>query len=340
MTGFQNTVNRQQAPAVAGDFASANPRASVLAGEGAFVAGLAGAIVGRFAWIGDDGITVLNVGSADRAPDGFIHRDMQGLITEYLGESSMRIPEGFAVTLFNEGDFWATVTGSTAATYNAAVYANFATGEITIGSAATGASATGSIGSTNTGSLGSTNTAALGATFTATGTGTSFVVTSVTGLISIGDEIDGTGVTAGTTIVGQVSGTTGGAGTYTTSAATTSAADTITCFGSTIVTSVTTGLISIGDVLNGGVGYPVGATIATQVSGTAGGAGVYTLSAPGTAYAASGTGVTTFGSTMRTTVTTGLISVGDTVSGGAGFPVAATVTAQVSGTAGGAGVYT
>jgi hypothetical protein len=338
--GFQTEVNLQQAPAVEGDFASANPRSTVLAGEGAFVAGIAGVIVGRFAWVDDDGITVHSYGTADRAPDGFVHREQQALITEYLQEASMTVPEGFMVTLTNEGDFYAKVTGATAATRHAPVYANFSTGEITIGSAATGASATGSIGSTNTGSLGSTNTAALGATFTATGTGTSFVVTSVTGFISIGDVISGDGVTPGTTIIAQVSGTTGGAGTYTTSAGTTSAADTITCFGNVVVVSATTGLITIGDTLNGAAGYPVGATVDTQVSGTPGGAGTYALSAPGTAYTASATGVTTFGSTMRTTVTTGLIAVGDTVEGGAGFPVGATVLAQVSGTAGGAGVYT
>ena len=49
--GFQTTVNLQQAPAVAGDFATANPRASFPAGEGQYVAGASGVTVGRFAWI-------------------------------------------------------------------------------------------------------------------------------------------------------------------------------------------------------------------------------------------------------------------------------------------------
>ncbi len=47
---FQTQVNVQQAIGVEGDFASANPRASVLAGAGAFVAGAQGVTVGRWVW--------------------------------------------------------------------------------------------------------------------------------------------------------------------------------------------------------------------------------------------------------------------------------------------------
>jgi hypothetical protein len=60
------------------------------------------------------------------------------------------------------------------------------------------------------------------ATFTATGSGTNLTVTGVTGVITYGDTLScPSGVTAGTQILGQVSGTPGGAGVYTTSAATT-----------------------------------------------------------------------------------------------------------------------
>ncbi len=338
--GFQRTVNRGMPIAVAGDFASANPRASVYAQEGALIAGLEGVTVGKFAWVDDDNRVVHSFGTAPRAPDGFVHREMQALIQSLTAEATMTITDGLPVTLFNKGDFYAMVEGATPATKGASVYANYLTGGITIGSAATGASATGSIGSTNTAALGSTNTAALGATFTATGTGTSFVVTAVTGLISIGEEIAGTGVTAGTTIDAQVSGTPGGAGTYTTSAATTSSGDTITSFGNVLVISSTTGYVSIGDTVNGSGGLPVGATLTALVTGTPGGAGTYTLSAPGTAYRASASGVTTFGDVVNiTTVTGGIPYVGDTISGGAGFPVGATLTEQLSGTTGAAGRY-
>lgn len=109
---FQSQVNLQQAPAVAGDFASANPRASVVAPEGGFVAGSAGVTVGRFAWIDTDGKTILNTGTGK--PDGFIHREQQALISTYLAESSNVIPVGFPVTLMRTGDYYALVTVASA----------------------------------------------------------------------------------------------------------------------------------------------------------------------------------------------------------------------------------
>jgi len=332
MSGFQRQVNLTPAPAAAGDFASANPRASVLAGPNGLVAGPLGVTVGKFAWVDIDDITVKSYGVAPHAPNGFVHREQQALITAYLAEAGVLVPEGFPVTLHQEGDFWALLTGADAAVRGSAIYANYGTGDVTAVNAATGGVVTGA--------MGSTNTAALGATFTASGSGTNLTVSAVTGVISIGDTISGTGIPAGTTIVSQTSGTTGGAGVYVTSAATTISAATATAFGSTVVVSATTGLISIGDTISGGAGFPVGATVATQVSGTPGGAGTYTLSAPGTAYTASATGVTTFGIVMNVTaVTSGALAVGNPVSG-SGIPAGAVIASQVSGTVGGIGVYT
>jgi hypothetical protein len=108
---FQTAIHIQPAPAVEGDFASANPRAVVLAGPGALVAAAAGAVVGRFAWIDADG-RVTN--SGDDVPAGFIHREMQAMITEWLGRQSMLIPQGLPVTVHRAGDFWAR-TGNVAA---------------------------------------------------------------------------------------------------------------------------------------------------------------------------------------------------------------------------------
>lgn len=130
MTGFQKTINTTLAPAVAGDFASANPNASVLAGPGAFVAGTGGANVGSFAWADTNGL-VTNAGSG--APTGFIHRDSQALITAWLSEAGMNIPAGNPVTLMSAGDFWA-VTG-TAATVGQKVFASNTTGGIQTGAA-------------------------------------------------------------------------------------------------------------------------------------------------------------------------------------------------------------
>jgi len=332
MNGFQKQVNLTPAPAVAGDFASSNPRAIVLAGPGGLVAGPAGVTVGKFAWVANDGITVNSFGTGTKAPSGFVHREQQALIQNYLAESSMNIPVGFPVVLHKEGDFWATLVGANAAAIGSAIYADYSTGDVSAVAATVGASATGS--------MGSTNTAALGATFTATGSGTNLTTSVVTGVISIGDTISGTGVPAGTTIVSQTSGTTGGAGVYVTSAATTASAATVTAFGKTVVVSSTTGLISVGETISGGAGFPVGATVVAQVSGTTGGAGTYTLSAAGSAYAAIATGVTTFGNVLNiTAVTSGLLEVGDPVSG-TGVPAGAVIASQVSGTVGGIGVYT
>jgi hypothetical protein len=275
MSGFQKTVNLTPAPAVAGDFASSNPRATVLAGPGGFVAGLGGVTVGKFAWVDDDGLTVLSHGTATRAPNGFVHREQQALIQTYLAESGMNIPQGFPVTLHNEGDFFAKLGGSNAAVIGSAIYADYATGEVTAVAASTGASATG----------------AIGATFTASADtdATRLVVTAVTGLISIGDTVSGTGITTGTTVTGQVSGTTGGAGTYQLSAANTASTATVTAFGNVLkVSAVGSGTLAIGDPVSG-TGIPSGAVIASQVSGTTGGVGVYTLDQIATAYAASTT---------------------------------------------------
>ncbi len=343
MGGFQTRVNVQNPPAVAGDFASSNPRSVFLAGPGGLVAGLSGVTVGRFGWVASDFKTVNNFSSGPVAPDGFVHREQQALITVYLATASNLVPEGFMVTLHNGGDFWALNNGPDAlSTKGATVYAGFADGGV-YSSAPSAASVTATLGSTNTASLGSTNTASLGATFTATaGTpDTELVVTAVIGLISIGDILSGTGITPGTTVLSQILGTPGGAGTYGLSAANTCAAATITSFGSVMKTTVTTGLISIGDTVSGGAGFPVGATVTAQVSGTPGGVGVYSLSAGGTAYTASATGVTTFGNVVKVTAASTYISVGDTITGGAGFPAAVTtITAQTSGTGGAAGVYT
>lgn len=127
---FQKQVNNQQAPAVAGDAASLNPRSTYLAGEGALVAGTTGVTVALFAWATAAGI-VSNAGTG--APSGFVARENQALITAYLAEGSNLIPQGFDVTLFTAGDFWAVTT--TIATVGQKVFANNTTGAISTGAA-------------------------------------------------------------------------------------------------------------------------------------------------------------------------------------------------------------
>ena len=337
---FQTRVNLYNPLAVAGDFASANPRATVLTPEAAFVAGPNGVTVGLFAWVAADGVTVNNYASAGVTPDGFVHRDQQGLLTEYLQAAGLLIPPGFPVTLMADGDFFATNLGVSSLAPRDPIYAGYADGGI-YSAAPGGASVTATIGSTNTASLGSTNTASLGATFTASAgsPNTNLVVTAVTGLISIGDTVSGTGITPGTTILSQVSGIAGGAGTYNLSAANTASGATVTSFGTVIDVTSVTGLISIGDTVSGGSGFPVGATIQSQISGVAGGMGVYNLSTAGDAYTASASGVTTFGSVLKVTAVSTYISVGDTVVKSSDFPTGVTITEQAIGTAGSTGNY-
>lgn len=329
---FQTEVNLTPAPAVAGDFASSNPRSTVLAGPGGLVTGPSGVTVGRFAWIEADGKTVNNFGSAPNAPDGFVHRDQQALITQFLGQAANLVPKGFGITLHRSGDFWALNNGPSALVKGSSIYASYADGSIW-SAAPSGASATASVGSTNTGSIGATFTASAGSPSDL------LVVTAVTGLISIGDTLSGTGITSGTTILNQVSGTAGGAGTYTLSEANTASAATVTSFGDVLKITATTGLISIGDMVAGGSGFPAAAVIVSQVSGTTGGAGVYTLSAPATAYVASASGVTTFGNVLYVTaVASGTLTPGAPITG-TNIP-ATTIASQVSGSTGGTGVYT
>lgn len=295
--GFQKQVNLTPAPAVAGDFASSNPRATVLAGPGGLVAGALGVTVGKFAWVDDDGSTVQSFGTATKAPQGFVHREQQALIQQYLAESSMNIPQGFPVVLHNEGDFWAKLAGDNAATIGAAIYADYSNGDVCAVAAPAGASVT----------------ASMGATFTASGSGTNLTVSAVTGRITAGETLGTTaGITAGTTIVSQTSGTPGGAGVYVTSAATTISAATATTFGNVLnVTAVGSGVLEVGDPVSGS-GIPSGAVIASQVSGTAGGVGIYTLDQRATAYAASTT-VTAVGGIVTAFKAQSVAAVGELV---------------------------
>lgn len=128
--GFQKQIYIEPAAAVAGDFASSNPRSVVLAGPGQLVAGATGMTVGRFAWADAAGL-VTNAGA--NKPTGFAHREQQGLITIWLAESTMLVPTGLPVVLHNLGDFW--VATKTTATVDQKVFASNTDGTISTGAA-------------------------------------------------------------------------------------------------------------------------------------------------------------------------------------------------------------
>jgi hypothetical protein len=139
---FQTSVSLTQAPAVAGDFASSNPRHSVLSVPGGFVAGTGGLTVGLFAWADTStGTILLNAGSG--VPTGFVHRDLQASNYVYLSNATMLIPAGQGVgELFNGGDFFAKNAGAGAVTIGMKAFASNTTGAVSF--AAAGATVAGS----------------------------------------------------------------------------------------------------------------------------------------------------------------------------------------------------
>lgn len=119
-------------------------------------------------------------------------------------------------------------------------------------------------------------TASIGATCTATSSGTNITISSVTGLISVGDRITGTGISGTVTIVSQTSGSTGGAGVYVTSASTTCTAASVTVTSNVLnVTAVASGAIVFGNQV-AGTSVPSGDYVSGFLTGT-GGVGTYTL---------------------------------------------------------------
>jgi hypothetical protein len=328
--GFPNQVNVVPAVGVAGDFASTNPRSSVINGAGAFVAAAVGVAVGQFAWADANNITVRNSGAG--APTGFVARQQQALITAFLGESTMTIPQGLGVTLFSGGDFWVKNDGAAASAVGQKVYANNATGKVSFaatGNPPTGASVTGAIAAnvvTGAIAVNSVTGSIAGQVLTVTAVGS--------GVLAAGQTISGTGVDTGTTILAQLSGTAGGAGTYTVSVSQTAASTAITASGGGLtVSAVTTGVLQVGQTISG-AGITAGTTITALGTG-AGGAGTYAVSISQTAAS---TTVTASGGTLTVSaVGSGALAVGDAISG-AGVTAGTYITGFITGT-GGAGTY-
>lgn len=268
MGDLPNQVNVLQAPAVAGDFCSHNPRWSVNAGPGGLVAGVGGVTVGRFAWwdnVNHD--VVLNSGAG--APTGFVHREQQALITAFLGNASNVVPQGFGITLMSGGDFWAKNDGSTTALVGQKAYAALADGKISFaatGSPTQGASVTASIAASTGSFTGSISDDTL--TITAVGSGT----------VVVGGTLSGTSVVTGTMVVAQLSGTPGGIGTYSVNIGEQTVASTTISetYGTMTVSAVGSGALSVGGVL-AGTNVTAGTYITAFGTGT-GGTGTYIVS--------------------------------------------------------------
>ena len=286
-SGFQTSVGAQPAPAVAGDFASANPRSFFPAGPGGLVAGTGGVSVGLAAWLlpapvdaDGAGQQVVNAGNLGGYPIGIVPRVQQALITTYLGTSSMTIPAGFEVEVMTGGDIWVKNDGSVAAAPGMKAYVDNANGQFSF--AVSGAPTSG--GSSNSASI-----AAGSATMTGSISGNVLTVTGTGGgAIVIGGTIGGAAgsaggdaVPVGTQIVSLLSGTLGAAdSTYLVSGPPMNVTSTTITesYGILTVGGTITGTFSVGDRLSGtgGGGVATDSFIVSLGTGT-GGAGTYNV---------------------------------------------------------------
>lgn len=211
---FQRVINQQPAPAVAGDFASNNPRSSVIPPvDSGFVAAAGEAVtVGYFAWGGSDGKVYSNKADlpAGGSQLGFVARqpnEPSALITAFLGESVMTLQQGLPVTLLNSGDYWAPLKGGNPGD---TVYATAATGAPTTDAAA------GANPDTGFKIVAPVPVDAVtdNATTIAANTGVMTVAAVASGVIVVGQRVTGVGVPDETFVTGQLTGAAGGAGTY------------------------------------------------------------------------------------------------------------------------------
>lgn len=290
MPDFPNQVYVNNAPAVEGDFASANPKYLALAGEGALKCGdgydtlagglVGGIIVGRWGWLSyvavdnDEAPAVVNTFGSGK-PQGLVHRSQQGLITRYLATASMVLLKGQQTELFHNVDMWVKNRGSTYAQVGMKAFANFADGTTYFAAA----------GTTPPGGSGSASSIAA-ATFSATGSITDNVLTVTavaSGSLYGGATFSGTNVATGTKIVQQLTSTeTDGAlgkkGTYAVSIPEQNVASTalsgtygVLTVGGTVVSGFGSGqTISGTNVVNG-------TAVWQQLTGGAGAAGTYVV---------------------------------------------------------------
>lgn len=281
MADFATQVNTIQAPGVEGDWASANPRNSVLAGEGALIAGLGviggvlvqGIVVGRFGWLSyatvdnDEAPGTVNTFGAG-LPAGLVHRSQVGLITPYLGSASLVLLKGQQTALFNDVDMWVRNTGAAFAQVGMKAFANFADGTMYFAAA----------GSTPPGGSGSTSSVAAG-TFSVTASIANNVMTVTNvGSGSLYPGATVVGAATGTKIVSQLTGTPAGIGTYSVSIPEqTVASGTLTgTYGILTVAGTVVAGFGAGQIITG-TGITVPTTVYQQLTGTTGAAGTYVV---------------------------------------------------------------
>lgn len=295
---FQTRVNSQPVPGIAGDFASTNPRAAVLAPANGYTAApdytltLGGAIanallVGRFAWANyATGLMANYFQPASLL--GFVHRESQTVITAFLDETRLAIQQGFPATSHNQGDFWADFVQTAPDAAGLTVYADPVTGAA------------------------SADAAGNGVTFAITGSvaGNALTVTVTAGVLAAGQIVQNAalGLLPGTFISSQVSGSAGSTGVYALNQSNpVIGSGTITAYGKqetkfklatpvggpaaftaallgSGMTPVADGVLTVSAVASGtlaagmlfaGASVPPFAQILSQLTGTPGGTGTY-----------------------------------------------------------------
>ena len=307
----QTSINITQAPAVAGDFASTNPRHSALTpAEGAFQAGASGCTIGLFAWIDSTGYYLNNYGEG--TPDAFVARTQEALITTYASAYGNTIPAGFQVgNAFDRGDFWVANAGSTLATPGMKAYANLLTGAVTFGWSGSAAAAASAGASASNASI-AAGTPATSALSTISGD-TLTTGATVVNTIYPGAVVSGGTVATGTYIVSQVtpliSGeATGGAGRYLVSIADQTVAAASLTFTQSVYTpgSMQAGSVVVGStIISSGVISSSTYTTSSASSGTIVGMTVMAAISAGTTYSlAPAAGQTAAGTLSSGTVVT------------------------------------
>lgn len=273
--GFQTQIFDQPVAGIAGDFASQNIWYSFDAGPGGLVAGIGGVNVGTFAWAypprdpNGGPTTVLNAGAG--LVSGFVHRAQQALIVNFLAYSGMTIQQGYEMTLMTGGDFWVVNAGTTEAvpaigtSPASKAYANLSNGSVSFAATGTPGTVATATGSTVTPEVSSVTGSIAGDTLTVTAVGS--------GTLYPGTTISGTNVSSGNQILSQLTGTTGGVGTYRVSIPEQTVAST-TISGTygllTIGTLTSSAPFAVGQILVVSGSVVANTTITANVTGTGG----------------------------------------------------------------------
>ena len=272
--GFQTQGYPQPAVGVQGEVTTNNPRAYFNAGPGGLVAGAGGVTIGRFAWVypPDDpngsytavsNTSLAPGGSPTVKPAGIVQNVTQGQNSTFLSQAGMNILSGFQMALLTWGDVLVVNDGTVVPIPNySKAFADLATGKVKFANPGTifgGASATGS------------SIASQSSTFTGSIADDVLTVTSApSNPIYPGAVLSGTGIATNTTVISQLTGAAGAAGTYLVNIGQQTVASTsVTAVIGVLTIGTATGTFVVGDVLTG-TGVVAGTQITASITGSGG----------------------------------------------------------------------